>query len=99
MIGHFAIPFLFLMGRSIKRYGRTLKMACIWVIAFCFLDIYYVVMPMHHSEGIAVTATDIFCLVGMLSIYAAVVTRFIASAALVPVKDPRLHESLAFTNF
>ncbi len=98
MVGHFAIPFLFLMGRSIKRYGRSLKVACIWVIAFCFLDIYYVVMPMHHSEGITVSAADIFCLVGMLSIYAAVATRFMASASLVPLKDPRLNESLAFTN-
>jgi hypothetical protein len=34
----------------------------------------------------------------MLSIYAAVATRFMASASLVPLKDPRLNESLAFTN-
>ena len=98
MIGHFAIPFLFLMGRSIKRYGRSLKMACIWIIGFCYLDIYYVVMPMHHGDGISVSAADLFCLVGMLSIYAATVTRFMASASLVPLKDPRLSESLAFTN-
>ena len=98
MAGHFGIPFLFLMGRSIKRFSRTLKLACVWVISFCFLDIYYVVMPMHHGEGISVSAADVFCLAGMLAFYMAAATHFMASAALVPLKDPRLPESLAFTN-
>ena len=57
-----------------------------------------VVMPMHHGDGISVSAPDVLCLVGMLSFFAAAATRFMASAALVPVKDPRMHESLAFTN-
>ncbi len=99
MVGHFAIPFLFLMGRSIKRYAPTLKAACIWVIVFCFLDIYYVVMPTHYKYGFSFGLTELLCLVGMVSIYAAVATRFMASAALVPHGDPRLKESLAFTNF
>ncbi|MEO2237516.1 MAG: hypothetical protein ABGW95_04670 [Candidatus Poseidoniia archaeon] len=53
---------------------------------------------MHHAAGISVSAADVLCLFGMLSFFMAAVTRFMASAALVPLKDPRLHESLAFTN-
>ncbi len=98
MAGHFGIPFLFLMGRSIKRFSRTLKLACVWVISFCYLDIYYVVMPMHHGEGVSISAADVFCLAGMLAFYVAAATHFMASAALVPLKDPRIGESLAFTN-
>ena len=51
-----------------------------------------------HGEGISVSAADVFCLAGMLAFYMAAATHFMASAALVPLKDPRMHESLAFTN-
>ena len=96
--GHFAAPFLFLMGRAVKRRGSTLALGGAWLLVMHFLDLYWQVMPTLHPEGFRLSALD-------LAAFAAVGGSFVAAAgwllrrqALVPLRDPRLAESLAFEN-
>ena len=51
MAGHFGVPFLYLMGRDVKRRGSTLALGGAWLLAMHFLDIYWQVMPTLHPEG------------------------------------------------
>jgi hypothetical protein len=98
IVGHFAAPFLFLMGRAVKRRGSTLAAGGAWLLAMHFLDLYWQVMPTLHPEGIRPSALDVAALVTIGGCFAGAAGWLIRRQALVPIRDPRLAESLAFEN-
>ena len=51
MVGHFAIPFLYLMGRTVKRRASTLAVGGAWLLIMHFVDLYWQVMPTLHPAG------------------------------------------------
>ncbi len=52
MWGHFGIPFLFLMSRHIKRRPATLVLGSVWMLLMHYLDLYWLIMPIRHAEGV-----------------------------------------------
>lgn len=58
LFGHFVAPFLFLISRWTKRWPATLGLACVWMLAFAWIDIYYLVVPtIPHDLGTFQTYT------------------------------------------
>jgi hypothetical protein len=98
MAGHFGVPFLYLMGRDVKRNGRTLAIGGIWLLAMHFVDIYWQVMPTLHPEGIRPSVLDVAALLAVGGCFVAATGWLMRRQALVPLRDPRLDESLAFEN-
>jgi hypothetical protein len=98
MVGHFAIPFLYLMGRAVKRRGSTLALGGAWLLVMHYVDLYWQVMPTLHAEGVRLSVLDPAAFVAVGGCFVAAVGWFMRRQALVPVRDPRLHESLAFEN-
>jgi hypothetical protein len=49
LFGHFLVPFLFLVSKHPKRFKPTLVIASLWMLAFHWLDLYYLVMPVVPS--------------------------------------------------
>ena len=98
MVGHFGAPFLYLMGRSVKRKGATLALGGAWLLAMHFVDLYWQVMPTLHPEGLRPSVLDVAALVTVGGCFVAAAGWFMRRQALVPVRDPRLGESLAFEN-
>ncbi len=98
IFGHFAIPFFFLLPRGIKRSKLGLGLAAVWVLCIHYVDLYFVIMPVHFTAGPRFGLVDILSVVGVVSLLIAAFARLAAGAELVPVKDPRLPESLAFEN-
>jgi hypothetical protein len=98
MAGHFGAPFLYLMGRDVKRRGSTLALGGAWVLAMHFVDLYWQVMPTLHPEGVRVSALDVAGFVTVGGCFVAAATWLLRRQALVPIRDPRLAESLAFEN-
>ena len=49
--GHFLFPFVFLIGRKVKRRFATLGFAAIYLLIICYIDVYWMVMPMLHKTG------------------------------------------------
>ena len=98
MAGHFGIPFFYLMGRSVKRNNVTLAIGGMWLLLMHFLDLYWQVMPTLHPEGFSPSLLDVaaFLVVGGCFVTAA--SWLMRRQALVPLRDPRLAESLAFEN-
>jgi hypothetical protein len=96
--GHFLIPFFLLMPRAVKRNSTLLVLIAGWQLLMHFLDLHWCVMPVLHPEGMRFGATDIaaFCAVG--GIFLAAVGWVSSRRALVPLRDPRLPESLSFEN-
>jgi len=98
MAGHFGAPFLYLMGRAVKRRGSTLAVGGAWLLAMHFLDLYWQVMPSLHPAGIRPTALDVAAFVAIGGCFVAAAGWLMRRQALVPIRDPRLAESLAFEN-
>lgn len=45
LVGHFCIPFLFLISRWTKRFHLTLAIGAAWMLLFAWLDLYWLIMP------------------------------------------------------
>lgn len=97
-VGHFIVPFFFLMGRTVKRRRLPLMIGAWWMLVMHLLDLYWQVSPMMHPEGFRPSILDLTCLAAILGLCMAVVGRIMVGRALVPIKDPRLAESLSFEN-
>src|SRR5687767_523898 len=98
LVGHFVAPFLYLMGRSVKRNGATLAVGGLWLLAMHFVDLYWQVMPTLHPEGFRPALLDVTSLMAVGGSFVAAVSWLMRRQALVPLRDPRLSESLAFEN-
>jgi len=96
--GHFVAPFFYLMGRSVKRKGATLAIGGAWLLAMHFVDLYWQVMPTLHPEGLRPSALDVAALATIGGCFVAAASWLMRRQALVPLRDPRLPESLAFEN-
>ena len=98
MIGHFGIPFFYLMGRAVKRRGSTLAVGGAWLLLMHFLDLYWQVMPTLHPEGFSPSVLDVAAFVTIGGCFVAAAGWLMRRQALVPLRDPRIDESLAFEN-
>jgi hypothetical protein len=98
MAGHFGVPFLYLMGRTVKRHAATLALGGAWLLTMHFIDLYWQVMPTLHPEGVRVTALDIAAFAAVGGCFVTAMGWLMRRQALVPLRDPRLPESLAFEN-
>jgi hypothetical protein len=98
LFGHFVAPFFYLMGRSVKRNGATLALGGAWILVMHFLDLYWQVMPTLHPEGFGPSLLDVAALMAVGGCFVAAAGWLMRRSALVPLRDPRLAESLAFEN-
>jgi len=96
--GHFVIPFFFFMPRSIKRKPTLLALGAAWMLLMHLVDLTWLVMPAIHPHGVHFGLSDVAAFAAVGGLFAAVFGRLCAGSALIPVRDPRLSESLSFEN-
>jgi hypothetical protein len=97
-IGHFGVPFFFLMPRSVKRNPRLLAIAAGWMLLMHLVDVHWIVMPSLHDHGVGLSILDLAALLAVGGAFVAAFGALLRRHALVPVGDPRLPESLGFEN-
>lgn len=97
-LGHFVVPFFFLLPRTIKRHRTALTVAALWLLFMHLLDMYWLVMPSLHAGGITLSLLDGTALIGCVGVFLAAFGWSQGRQALVPLRDPRLPESLTFEN-
>ena len=98
MAGHFGIPFFYLMGRDVKRRGATLALGGAWMLLMHFMDLYWQVMPTLHPAGFSPSLLDVGAFLAVGGVFVAATSWLMRRQALVPLRDPRIAESLAFEN-
>ena len=98
MAGHFVAPFFYLMGRTVKRNGATLAIGGAWLLAMHFVDLYWQVMPTLHPAGLSPSVLDVAAFAAIGGCFVAAAGWLMRREALVPLRDPRLAESIAFEN-
>ncbi|TNE50600.1 MAG: hypothetical protein EP343_07895 [Deltaproteobacteria bacterium] len=102
-LGHFVVPFFFLMSRHIKRNPVTLAFGALWMLTFHLVDLYWLIMPtLYHHGHKHFHKQDLVFLglsfVGIGALFFAGFTWWLGRSSLVPKQDPRLPESLSFEN-
>jgi hypothetical protein len=97
-VGHFVLPFFFLLLRVAKRRRPLLAAGALWMLLAHWLDLYWLVVPAVSPEHAMPQLTDLLAFVGVGALWLAAWAALVAGRAAVPVGDPRLAESLSFEN-
>ncbi|QDT30304.1 hypothetical protein Enr10x_56690 [Gimesia panareensis] len=104
VIGHFAIPFVFFMSRKMKRNPKPLVFWGFYLLIMNWVDIFWLVMPNIAFDKMASSVTfpmiliNVCCTIGVGGIYVASILKLAGDKSVMPVRDPRLEESLKFHN-
>jgi hypothetical protein len=98
LFGHFLVPFFLLLSRAAKRNAKALAALSVWLLAMHLLDLYWLVMPKLHPVGLVPSLLDATALIGCCGVFLAAFGVSLKRQALVPLRDPRLPESLTFEN-
>ncbi len=99
IIGHFIAPFAFLMSRHTKRNRKTLAFGSIFLLVMHWVDMQHVIVPNNHdSHGFHPHWWDATLVVGFICLFLGITIHNISRHHLLPVRDPKLKESLSFQN-
>lgn len=98
LFGHFLIPFAYLLSRHIKRSREALLVGAVWMLAAHMVDMYWLIMPEYNNGEFIFDFAVILTIVGVLGLFVFSFVQVLSGANLRPVRDPRVAESLAFTN-
>ncbi|MHC4862233.1 MAG: quinol:cytochrome C oxidoreductase, partial [Planctomycetota bacterium] len=98
LFGHFLLPFLALLPREMKRRPAALAAVAAWMLVMHWIDVFYLTAPEKGSGLVPFGVVDVACVLGLSGLFAASVAFALRKVSLVPERDPRLPESLAFEN-
>lgn len=90
----FVVPFLALLSRRAKRNPALLAAVCILILVMQYVDLAWLAFPNLNSEDVMFGIPEVLIWGGFAGAFVMVVTRFLSQHSLVPVRDPRLQESL-----
>lgn len=105
-IGHFVIPFLLLLVRSVKKNPKQVIPICFWIILMHIADHYWLVVPergpsLTNGESLLadyVIFLDPIPLITFGGIIGFVFIKVLGRQSLYPTGDPRLQESINLVN-
>ena len=95
LVFKFIVPFALLLPRWAKRTPKHLVIVCVLVLIMQYVDIYWMVYPNYSHDYLAFSWMEIGSFIGFAGLFLFMVTRFLSRNNLIPIKDPRIHESLS----
>jgi hypothetical protein len=90
IVFHFAVPFLLLLARGVKRRAQVIAPIAAALMLMGLVDIFWLLVPAFGSEGIRVHWMDIAAPVGIGGVWMAAFLSQLKNRSLVPLHDPRL---------
>jgi hypothetical protein len=94
----FIIPFFVLLCRPAKRNLTIIGLVAGWSLIMEFIDIYWIVMPVHYPEGPQIHWLDFATVAATVSICGLQFWNRFRRHKMVPVGDLRFEQSLNFEN-
>ena len=100
LVGHLFVPFLFMMGRTMRRNKNLMFGATIYLLLMHWIDLYWLVMPQYlrasHETTIGSLSiiSDPACSVGVIALFFGIFFLITGDKPLVTLQDPRLGEAL-----
>lgn len=90
----FAVPFVFLLSANLKKNLRKLSAVALLVLVMRWVDLYWLVAPTFHPEGLTLHWLDLTLPVALFGLWLAAFVRELGARPLLPVGDPNLAVAL-----
>ena len=102
LFGHFAFPFLYLLSYRVKITRSLLAPIAIWILTFVLIDFFFNIMPFKKDETgtplpFSISIWNISALLGVGGVWLWSYIRSFGTTKLIPIRDPRIVESLKHT--
>jgi len=91
---HFAVPFLVLLSRRVKRQASTLARVAGAILVARVVDLFWLVAPEFHPEGVSVSWLDVLLPLSLSAIWLGCFIWQLRGRAIFPVYDPEFDETL-----
>ena len=90
----FVVPFLALLSRRAKRNPTMLGAVAILILFMQYIDLHWLIYPNLSKDEVILGLPEVLIWAGFGGAFLFTVTRFLSQHPIVPVNDPRIHESL-----
>jgi hypothetical protein len=96
LIGHFALPFMFLLSRRIKRSAKLAARVALFILTMRAVEVAWMIAPMvrHGEHAAGPSWVDFAAVLGVGFVWLLVFFRSLSGRAVVPVHDPYLKGAL-----
>lgn len=91
----FALPFVLLLSRDLKRNARTLAVVAIAIIVMRFVDLIWMTGPEFHEGAFWIHWMDVVMPFGLGGLWLAYFAHQLKTRPLLPIGDPELQHVLA----
>jgi len=95
VVFHFALPFLLLLSRSLKRRSRTLAMVAASVLVARVVDLAWLVRPEFPRGAFPIHWLDVVLPIALGGVWLGVFAGQLARRPLLPMTDPEVQQILA----
>ena len=94
ILAHFVAPFVVLLSRQVKRQPDLLLKVAVGVLMVRLIDLFWLIAPEFHQNGIAVSWLDIVLPLALGAIWLGCFVWQLRGRAILPVHDPEFDEAL-----
>ena len=94
VVFHFGVPFLVLLSRRLKRQASTLARIAGAILVARVVDLFWLVAPEFHRNGISISWLDVLLPVSLSAIWLGCFVWQLRGRAIFPVYDPEFDETL-----
>ncbi|MFN8005615.1 MAG: hypothetical protein U0V70_01025 [Terriglobia bacterium] len=91
---HFALPFILLLSRSLKKAPRQLLKVVALILVMRLVDLYLQIAPASHGAHFQVHWMDLAALLGIGGVFLGFFIRSLMSRPILPLHDPAFEEAL-----
>jgi hypothetical protein len=90
----FALPFVLLLSRQLKRTGPLLRVVAAVVLVMQFVNLFWVIAPNFHQEALHFHWLDVAAPLGIGGIWLWTFFGHLTARPVLPLHDPYIHEAL-----
>lgn len=91
-IFHFAVPFLLLLSRNVKRKARALGLVAALVLVMHIVDTFWLIEPALRGHQAQIHWTDFAAVIGVGGLWVGCYVWHLKSRPLLPMQDPHFEE-------
>ena len=89
IVFQFALPFVLLLSRTVKRQAATLCGVAVLIVAMHLVEMFWFVVPAFHTTGFSISWMDVLAPIGIGGLWFAAFLWQLARRSLLPSCDPR----------
>ena len=94
IVFHFAVPFVLLLSRAMKREAASLVKVALLVLAVRVIDLFWLIAPAFHQQAVSVSWLDLVLPAALGALWIGFFFRQLRGRAILPVHDPEFDETL-----